>query len=795
MISSKKWLSQYIDIDDLSMEEIADRITNAGLEVEGIEHLAQGTNLVIAHVLECVMHPDSDHLHICQVDLGNETVQIVCGAPNVAANQKVIVAKPGAVLPAATIQKGSIRGVESNGMICSLAELGVDAKSLRDDQKNGIEILNDDAPIGADPLAYLGLDDTCMDVSLTPNRADCMSAWAMAAETAAVLNRDVLLPDVEGAANFGVKSKLKVSSTTEKCPLFLGKVINHVEIKESPKWMKELLLSAGMKSINNVVDISNIVMLETGQPLHFYDIQAIPAQEITVKDQLETTYTALDGIEYQIEKDDLIITSQDKPIGIAGIMGGDDSKIETGTTGIIIEAANFNHVSIRNTSRRLNLATDASIRYQKGIEPMAAFKAMDRAVALLLEYADADGLEETVQFGDVNYQPTCIEVSVSRINTLLGTDFEASEMVDVLKRLKLSPMLSDDSITVCIPSYRQDLQIEADIAEEIIRILGYDRLASTMPLMPATVGALDPRQSMRRSIRTMLTNMGLNEAITYTLVSQHHLNDAVLPLQPVVELASPMSEDRKYVRTSILPSLLDSIAYNQNRLVKDVAFFEVSSVYAKDYEEERIAIAISGDLQRSRWQNIKIPADYYTIKGIALNILKRFGFEGTRIVVKENTVDVCAFHPYRSACIYLGKQLFGIIGEIHPQMAKKYDVSTLVMAELNMEVLLNNKASKVAFKALSKYPSVSRDLALVVKADVKAQAIIDSIRKSGKRYVSNVEVFDVYTGEHVESGYKSIALSITFMSDEKTLRDEEIQDVVTTIMENLKRDVDAQLRG
>lgn len=792
---SKKWLQQYLDVSDLSAQEIADRITDAGLEVEGLEAMSQGTNLMIGEVKTCEDHPNSDHLHICQVNFGDKTEQIVCGAPNVKAGIKVIAALPGAKLPGGDIQAGSIRGVTSNGMICSLAELGVDAKQLRDDQKNGIEILPDDAPIGnCDPLAYLGLDDVVLDVSLTPNRNDCMASWSMAVETGAVLNRSVTLPNCNGAAAEGSETRLKVASTTEKCPLFLGKVINHITIKESPKWMKELLAASGMKSINNVVDISNIVMLETGQPLHFYDLKAIPAQEITVKDQLEGTYTALDGVDYTIEKNDLIITSQGKPIGIAGIMGGDDSKIEADTSGIIIEAAVFHHVNIRNTSRRLNLSTDASIRYQKGVEPLAAFKAMDRAVALLKEYAAADGLEATVQYGDNGYTPVEITVSPSRINQLLGTDIETAEMMDVLNRLQLQPTLRGEAIHVIIPSIRQDLQMEADIAEEIIRIVGYERLPSTMPLMPATVGALNERQQLRRRIRSLFTGLGLYDMITYTLASQKQVDDAIMGLSSVVELASPMSEDRKYVRGSILPSLLDSVSYNQNRSVKELACFEISSVYAKGIEEEHLAIVLCDTLQKSQWQNIAIPSDFYTLKGIIKTMLAQFGFEGTRVVVKPNTRDVKHFHPNKSACIYIGKELLGIFGDIHPMMAKRYDVSSLVMAELNIEVLLKNRASKVKFAPISKYPSVTRDLALVVKNEIAVADIIDTIRKSGKRIVTDVEVFDVYTGEHVAEGSKSIALRVTFQSDDKTLTDKEISEVHEKLLCTLKQELQAELR-
>lgn len=800
MLISRKWLSQYMDLGDRSMEEIADKITSAGLEVENIIKMSEGSHLVIGHICSCVDHPDSDHLHVCQVDLGDGMEQIVCGAPNVAANQNVIVAKVGAKLPVGEIKAGMIRGQASNGMICSLLELGVDPHQLSEESKNGIEVLDENAPIGhSDPLGYLGLDDVILDIGLTPNRNDCMAAWAMAKEVGAVLNLPITLPDCDGIAmKEGLKATLKVASDTEKCPLFLGKVIHHVTIKESPKWMKELLHASGVKSINNVVDISNIVMLETGQPMHFYDKDALPSLEITVKDQMQTSYTALDGETYEILPDDIMITNQGKPIGIAGIMGGNDSKIEQTTKGIVLEAAIFHHVSIRNTARRLNLNTDASIRYQKGIEPLATYKALDRAVQLLMEYADASEIEETVVCGSHNYEPTELNVNLASINHLLGTDFAESEVLNVLERLNLSPSKTQDDIHLMIPSYRQDLRIEADIAEEVIRILGYDRLKETLPTMPATLGMLDERQQMRRRLRNELTICGYQEAITYTLVSDQRNDDAVLGLDEPVLLASPMSEDRKIVRRSILPSLLGSVAYNQNRSMKDVALFEISNVYGKDQVEEHLAIAMSGDIQSSRWQGIKIKADFYTMKGMLMRLLSSLGFEGKRISVQANTLDTVHFHPYQSACLYMGKELLAIFGTIHPKMAKQYDVSGVVMAELNLDMVMKQKPSKVKYTPISKYPSVTQDLAFVVHEDVNVADIIKAIEKNGKldkeQVIAHIEVFDVYTGEHVEKGYKSIALSITFQSSKRTLSETEIQSLREQILSALERDVHAILR-
>ena len=453
-------------------------------------------------------------------------------------------------------------------------------------------------------------------------------------------------------------------------------------------------------------------------------------------------------------------------------MGGDDSKIEETTKGIIIEAAIFHHVSIRNTSRRLNLGTDASVRYQKGIEPMATFKAVDRAVQLLIEYADASGLEETKQYGSNGYTPLEFDVNLDRINVLLGTDFQQEEVMKVLDDLHLEPSVNNSDIHVKIPSYRMDLAIEADIAEEIIRILGYERLPSTMPKMPSTVGALNRRQQLRRKYRNMLSDLGYNEAVTYSLVGKKEIEDAVMPHKDIVELAAPMSEDHKYVRDSILPSLLECVAYNQARSIKDIALFEISNVYGLGHVEERLAVAASGALQENRWQKFRMEVDFYTVKGLVEALLESIGYQGSRVVFKENHTDIVHFHPYRSAEVYLGRELLGLVGQIHPKMAQAYDITETLALEINLEVLLKNKPGKVKFTEVSKYPSISRDLAFVVKEDVKVADIISSIKKNGKlekeNIIQNVEVFDVYTGEHVEKGSKSIALSIVFQSAQRT---------------------------
>lgn len=799
---SKKWLERYMDLGQRSMDEIATTVTNAGFEVEDIVPLSQGTNLVIGEVLTCKDHPDSDHLHITTVNTGDQVRPIVCGAPNVAAGQKVIVALPGAKLPGGEIKSGKIRGEVSDGMICSLAELGVDKHTLSEAQLSGIEVLDQDAPVGhTDPLGYLGYDDTVLDIGLTPNRADCQAAWNMASETAAILNIPCQLPEVAGAADIAsdVPTQLKIVSETEKCPHFYGKVVNSVTIKPSPKWMQELLRASGMNSINNVVDISNIVMLETGQPMHFYDKNALPHQEITVKDNLDTDYTTLDGETYHLQSGDVVITSNGQPIGIGGVMGGNDSKVEDNTQGIIIECASFDHVSIRNTARRLNLNTESSIRYQKGIEPLAAKKAIDRAVDLLIQYADAKDFEQTVEFGCDHYEEKTITCTVEQINHRLGTDFAKEEIVDVFARLNLEPTVEGTTITVKVPSTRLDLEGMADLSEEVIRMIGYDRLPSTLPVMEMTEGKLNPQQRQRRFIQTFLCENGLQDVITYTLVSSTKKENAIFSTGDALELPTPLSEERRYLRTSILPSLLESAAYNHSRGNKGVNMFEISELTSTQGVIEHLAIVLTGAMNETRWLKTSTPADFYTLKGLVETILERSGISENRLFFKPNQKDTTHFHPGRSAEVYIGKDLIGLMGEIHPLYANEVGLKHAVMAELDLDQILETKKSKIRFTPVSKYPAVYRDLAFVVEKDLPASKIVEVIKRSGKlgkeSIVKNVDVFDVYQGEHVGEHEKSIALTMTFQSDVQTLDDKTITTIFNSIIDAIVNQCKATLRS
>lgn len=792
---STKWLNEYVSLDGISAETLASSLTTAGIEIEGIERMAKGDNLVIGKVISCSPHPDSDHLQVCLVDVGDKKQQIVCGASNCREGIKVIVAQVGAKLSKIEIKESVIRGVESNGMLCSLQELGVQDKYLREDQIQGIEILPDDAVVGnKEVLEYLGLEDIILDASLTPNRADCMAMFSVAKEVAAVLRRETRLPEIKKVVG-NASTQAYVETKTQGCRHLLGRVINKVEVKESPIWMQKHLQAAGIKSINNVVDISNYVMLETGQPLHFYDLSKMEKQEIIVRDQYEGQFIALDGEEYTLQKNDLVIENNEKVIGIAGIMGSEDSKIDENTKGIFIEAAHFNHVHIRNTSKRLNLITEAASRFSKGLDPLAQEKAMHRATDLLIQYANASEVEEIKEAGTSGYTPVVVEETLEHCNALLGTNYTIEEVVEVLRALDFNPQVTNTTIRCEIPSYRRDIEIPEDLDEEIIRLIGFNRLPTTLPLMETTVGKLTKEQTLRRMTRQVLTGQGLSEIMTYTLVKEQFIKEAVLPFGEVVELASPMSEDRRFVRNSLMSSMLECLSYNQARKAENVNLFEISTVYQQGSTQERCGMVLSGNLHQSKLYGKQIGSDFYVLKGVVLTWLLKWGFEKSQIDIRPNQTDTLHFHPYRSAEVIIENEVVGVFGEVHPLFSKQKDVSVCSYAEFVLDKLFDKKVKAIRFKALNRYPAVSRDLALVVKEECFVQEIEQVILTIGKSLVQSVEVFDVYQGEHIEKGYKSIALRLIYQAKDHTLVEEEVQAVHQEILNQLKEQLDVALRS
>lgn len=793
---SLNWLNRYVKVDDISAEELASKVTSVGLEVEGMHELAYGTNLVVGYVHTCEMHPDSDHLHVCQVEVKpGEMTQIVCGAPNVKANQKVIVALPGCELQGGTIKHSKIRGVESNGMICSLSELGIDPRFQTEEQKAGIEVLAEDAPIGQEALSYLGLKDTILEVGLTPNRSDCLAISSFAYEAAAVLNREVHFDEIETKGKAG--SGIEVEIQTDLCPFFGAKLVKGVKTKESPQWLKSLLMASGVKPINNVVDISNFVMLETGQPIHMYDYDKLQSKKFTVKTGMALKTTLLDGEEYEVLPTDLIVSTDDGVGCIAGVMGADSTKIDDNTTNIVIEAATFNGACLRATAKRLNLLTDASSRFIKNaLNTKASPMILERCANLLEQLADATEIYESVISTSVEIVDKCVDLRTERVNELCGTDVDASIVKDILDRLKFSYTFDQGIFHVKVPSYRNDITMEADLVEEIARMYGYDNIPSTLPTMPMTAGRLTPMQSRMREIRHLLANLGLQEAVTYTLTSPSLVEDYnTFHKAETVALMSPLSEERSVTRKSIIPNLLQVVAYNQAHAQKNVLLFELSKTYAKDEEIQSLALALSGTYHEAKWQKVAKEVDFYVLKGLVAKVLACFGLDERRYSLQRTDKDNKAMHPGRSADIYVGKDYIGFIGQIHPNMAKKYDVAETYVASLNLNAIMQIRTGKVKFTPIPVYPSVTRDIAIVVKEEIACEDMMKVIKKAGRSIVKKCSVFDVYQGEHVEEGYKSIAMQITFQDEKKTLKDEEINTSMEAILEAIKKNFDANLRG
>lgn len=797
---SLKWLKEYVDLENITPEEIANKLTFAGIEVEEYSYLARGTNLVIGQIIDCKNHPDSDHLHVLKVDLGMKygVEQIVCGAPNARKGLKVIVARVGAKLPEVTIQVGNIRGVESRGMCCSLSELGVDKKYLSDYQLAGIEELPEDAPVGEENvLGYLGLDDVVFDLKLLANRSDCNAMMNVAKEVACLFDRTLTLPKPEYHINLQPTS-FKVGSTTDKCPQFSIKVIRGIQVKESPRYLKEALMAEGVRSINNLVDIGNYIMLMTGQPLHMYDLDLLEKQELIVRDDYEGPFVALDEKTYDVLKGDLVVTSNGKPMCLAGVMGALSCAVTENTKNVAIEVANFSSAQVRRTSIRLNLGSESSARFIKGINPHQADDVLAYAVNMVISLCGCTIEEETATYDTVNHEPTTIHTSAYLINHRLGTDFKEEEIIDVLSRVGVEIEKEENGLKAIVPSHRIDITGNADLSEEVIRILGFEHVKSELPTLQTALGGLKENQMKKRKIRYFLLDRGLDEILTYTLVSKKE-NEMfhIFKEEDAYTLLHPMTDDHAEVRKSLLPSLLTTMQYNVARKAKRLAFFEVSEVYTKASTHTHLAIGLYGsDAYQGELQTM--PYDFYHMKGIVEGILELLGIEKTRYRIerykeaKEN-----GFHPGRSAALYIGKDFVGAFGELHPTLKKAYDLdkAPCLMLELLLDVLLEVKTSQKKMVAPSKFPFVERDLALIVKKDIPVSDMIKTMKQAGKALVKDVIVFDVYQGEHIDFGYKSVAVKVIYQNDERTLEEKEIVAAEMAIKEALLKQHGIVLRG
>ncbi|MDO4996074.1 MAG: phenylalanine--tRNA ligase subunit beta [Bacilli bacterium] len=785
---SLEWVKDYIDISDQDLRELARKITESGINVEKVitNHI---DHLVIGEVVECVDHPDSDHLHVCQVNLGDKTTQIVCGAPNVRKGLKVIVATPGAVLPGDfEIKASKIRGQESNGMICALYELGLEEKT-EEAYNRGIEELDKDAPVGTDPLKYLGLDDTLYELDIHKHRNnDCYYHIGFAYEIGAILNRPVTLPvDDYKEVKDSIEDNFSLKVDTVKCPYYTAKMVRNVKVGESPDFIKRRLIAAGMRPINNVVDISNYVMLEYGQPLHFFDKKKL-GDKVLVRDAKDNEeVVTLDGKNRVLKSSDIVITDGEKAVCIAGVMGGENTEVDENTTEILIEAAIFDPVSIRYTAANLDLRSEASIRYGKGLSYEYTDKAMRRACYLLEKYAGAEVLSGIVKHDKVDKTIQTVEFYPEDVNKLLGITISEDDMKVELGRLDFPYELKNGKFIVTIPKRRLDIDPNVnDIAEEIGRLYGYQNLVSTLPRVPIRRGDYIGDVKYRKQISKRLRRLGLNETKTYTLVSPELAKMFDYEGKEHVVLPNPMSVDKSVVRTTLIPSLLNVYDYNKKRKVKDIMLYEIAKTYDKAYNEEsKICGLMSGTYLTNGW-NINQKVDFYVVKGIVEDILDYMGFKNRYTFELGTCSDL---HPGVSADIMLDRKKIGVIGKVHPKISK----DDIYVFELSLQALMA-KIKPIKYKEAPKYPVIERDCAFILDKNITSGEVVSTIKKAGGRLLTDISVFDVYTGINVSDDKKSIAYKLTFMDQSRTLTDEEVMEAFNNIINKVCTTHNAELR-
>ena len=791
MLVSLNEISKYVDISGLSKEEIASRLTFSGIEVEEIKTLSKATSLVVGKVISCIPHPNSDHLHVCKVDIKDEILDIVCGAPNCKEGIKVIVAKVGAKLPGGEIKAGEIRGYKSNGMLCALNELGVDPKYLKEEQIKGIEILSDDFEVGdSDILHKLGLDDVILDLSLLANRSDCYSLFNVSREIGALFNRKVNILEANDDSTYEEK-EFKVDSLTPNCKEFSVKIVKGIEVKDSPDWLKNCLRSEGIRTINNIVDLGNYIMLLTGQPIHMYDYDKLVKKELIVRSDINEKFTALDEKEYSIHEGDICVTSSGKTMCLGGIMGGLDSEVTNDTKNIVIEVANFNHASIRRTSSRLGLVSDSSQRFVKGINKDQVDYVLNLTTNLLKTISNVDSISNIIKYDVLNHDKKLISCSVDYINNRLGTNFEYEKIKDILQLLYFKFVESDrNKFIVEVPSFRIDVEGKADLSEEIIRYIGLDTISPTLPFMETTVGGKSKDEQKEDVICSFLSNNGLYRVLTYTLVNKKMSESfKILNKSDGYVIKNPLTEDHKYVRTNLLPSLINCANYNLNHQNNNFGIYEISHIDSMQKNEIHLGVVLVG----KKYKQDKITGEsysYYDAKGIVDTILDMFNISSTR--VKYTRFETDEFHPNRSALVLLDNKPLCVMGDIYP--TKKEIKDSMILLEMNLSVLFATKSKNIKFEPISAYPQSSRDYAFIIDDSINYIDIKNEVKKCSS-LIKEVSVFDIYKGKNLAQNEKSIALTVVFESNDHTLKDNEIDEVHNKIVETLNKKFNVSLRS
>ena len=798
MLISLNWLKQYVDIKE-SVEEIANALTMIGQEVEAIDIQGKDLgNVVIGQIVEFDKHPNSDRLTLLKVNVGEEEpLQIICGATNHKLNDKVVVAKIGAVLPGNfKIKKSKIRDVESFGMLCSEAELGLAKES------EGIIILPEDAPIGKEYREYAGLNDVIFELEITPNRPDCLSHIGITREVAAYYNRKVKYPVIEIAETIeSVNTVIKVNiEDKERCKRYLGRVIKNVKIKESPEWLKTRIRAMGLNPINNVVDVTNFVMFEYNQPMHAFDLDKVEGN-ITIRAAKENEeITTLDGVERVLKNGELVIADDEKAIAIGGVIGGQNTQIDSDTKNIFVEVAYFTPENIRRESRDLGIFTDSAYRNERGMDVENLAVVMNRAVSLLAEVAEGEVLSEVIDKYVEKPKRAEISLNLEKLNKFIGKTLTYEEVGKILTHLdiELKP-LGDGTMLLTPPSYRADLTRPADIYEEVIRMYGFDNIEAKMPVMSIESGEENTNFKISRIVREILKELGLNEVINYSFIPKF-TKELFNFGEEVIEIKNPLSEDMAIMRPTLLYSLIANVRDNINRNQTDLKLFEISKTFKKlgegqnglAIEDLKIALILSGREEKNLWNQSKSDYSFYDLKGYLEFLLERLNvtkYSLTRLTNNKN------FHPGASAEIKIGEDVIGVLGELHPNLVNYFGIKRekVFFAELNLTSLLKYIKIKVNYETISKYPEVLRDLAITLDRSVLVGEMVKEIKKK-VNLIEKIDIFDVYSGDKIDKDKKSVAMSIVLRDKNRTLTDEDIDKAMTAILELIKDKYNGEIR-
>ena len=793
MAISLNWVNDYVDIKNEDAHELANKITKAGINVEKVQ-VFNIKNLVVGEVVDCIDHPDSDHLQVCKVNIGDSITQIVCGAPNVRTGIKVIVALPGAVLPGDfEIKKSKIRGEESNGMLCALFELGVEEKN-EENYSKGIHELPQDAKVGMDAFEYLGLNDTAYELDLNPNRTDCNNHLCFAYEVAAVLKKEVKMPDISYTeTNERVEDLINLTVDTENAPMYNLMVAKDVTIKESPDFIKKRLEIAGIRSINNVVDISNYVMLEYGQPLHFFDKDIVGDNIVVRMAKNEEKVITLDKQERNLNDTDVVITDGDNVLCVAGVMGGLNSGISENTKNILIESAIFNPYNIRYTSIRLGLRSEASLRLEKPLSYEYCKLAIKRACHLLEKYADAKIVRGCLSHDKIDKTEKIIKVSLKEINSILGMTLVEEDVESTLNSLGFGFIKENDVYKVTVPNRRQDIYLQKeDIIEEVGRLYGYDNIKPTLPFINSKKGEYSESAKFRKIVSKRMRAIGFNEIRTYTLISEEDAEKYNYNFGETIKLNRPMLKERAVVRQSLLTALVDVAKYNINKKNKDIMLYEIANTYSEneDYvEDTKLSFVLSGKYLSNTWNANNYKIDFYFVKGIIENLLNFLGLEG-RFTLSLSDKLPNEIHPKINSEVIVSGKPVGYFGKLHPSIIK----DDVYVCEISLSKIGINKTGDVKFKELNKYPVIEKDLAFVVDESVESFDIIKEIKKTGGKLLSDVKVFDIYRGDKLAENKKSIAYNLTFEDYSRTLTEDEVMVIFNNIIRSVENKFNAILR-